>query len=112
MDYMSGSSTTKQGNDCVFVVVDRFYKMVILVACKKSITAEATAKLFFERFWVHFGIPQTIVSDQGHSISQHILVEPLVTAGHQAHQIHGLPPLDRWPNRGRKLNDCAYPSHV
>jgi hypothetical protein len=62
MDYMSRISYTKRGNDCVFVVVDRFSKMAILAACKKSITAEATAKLFFERFWVHFGIPQTIVS--------------------------------------------------
>jgi hypothetical protein len=44
------------------VVVDRFSKMAFLVAYKKSITAEATAKLFFEQFWVHFGIPQTIVS--------------------------------------------------
>jgi hypothetical protein len=33
----------------------------------------------------------------GQSISQHILVEPLVTTGHQAHQIHGLPPPDKWP---------------
>jgi hypothetical protein len=64
MYYMSGLPSTKQGNDCVFVVVDRFYKMAILVACKKSITTEATAKLFFERVWVHFGILQTIVSDQ------------------------------------------------
>jgi hypothetical protein len=62
MDYMSGLSSTKRGNDCVFVVFDRFSKMVILVFCKKSIIAEATAKLFFERVWVHFGIPQTIVS--------------------------------------------------
>jgi hypothetical protein len=64
MDYMSGLPSTKRGNDCVFVVVDRFSKMAILVACKKSITVEATAKLFFERVWVHFGIPQTIVSDR------------------------------------------------
>jgi hypothetical protein len=64
MDYMSGLPSTKWGNDCVFVVVDHFSKMVILVACKKSITAEATAKLFFERVWVHFRIPQTIVSDR------------------------------------------------
>jgi hypothetical protein len=64
MDYMSGLPSTKRGNDCVFVVVDRFSKMAIMVACKKSITAEATAKLFFERVWVHFGIPQTIVSDR------------------------------------------------
>jgi hypothetical protein len=48
MDYMSGLPSTKWGNDCVFVVVDRFSKMAILVACKKSITTEATAKLFFE----------------------------------------------------------------
>jgi hypothetical protein len=48
MDYMSGLPSTKRGNDCVFVVVDRFSKMAILVACKKSITVEATAKLFFE----------------------------------------------------------------
>ena len=49
MDYMSGLSSTKQGNDFVFVVVDRFSKMVILAACKKRITTEATAKLFFEQ---------------------------------------------------------------
>jgi hypothetical protein len=41
-----------------------FSKMAILVTCKKTITAEAIAKLFFERIWVHFGIPQTIVSDR------------------------------------------------
>jgi hypothetical protein len=64
MDYMSVLLSTKRGNDCVFVVVDCFSKMVILVAYKKNITAEATAKLFFERVWVHFGIPQTIVFDQ------------------------------------------------
>jgi hypothetical protein len=48
MDYMSCLLSTKRGNDCVFVVLDRFSKMVILVTCKKSITAEATAKIFFE----------------------------------------------------------------
>jgi hypothetical protein len=62
MDYMLSVPSTKQGNDCVFVVVDHFYKMVILVACKKNITVEATAKILFEQVWVHFGIPQTIVS--------------------------------------------------
>jgi hypothetical protein len=39
MDYMSSLPSTKRGNDYVFVVVDRFSKMVIMVACKKSITA-------------------------------------------------------------------------
>jgi hypothetical protein len=60
---MSGLPSTKRGNDCVFVVVDHFSKMAILFAYKKSITAEATSKLLFERVWVHFGITKTIVSD-------------------------------------------------
>jgi len=61
---MSGLPSTKHGNDCVFMVVDIFYKMAIMETCKKSITIEATTKLFFERVWVHFEIPLSIVSDR------------------------------------------------
>jgi hypothetical protein len=63
MDYMLGLLSTKKGNDYVFVDADQFSKMAILVVCKKSITTEAITKLFFKRVWVHFGLPQTIVSD-------------------------------------------------
>jgi hypothetical protein len=49
MDYMSSLPSTKWGNDCVFVVVDHFSNIAIMVAYKKSITAEANAKFFFER---------------------------------------------------------------
>ena len=48
MDYMLGLPSTKHVNDYVFVVVDKFSKMAIMAAGKKNITAEATAKLFFE----------------------------------------------------------------
>jgi hypothetical protein len=61
MDYMSGLSSIKQGNECVFVVVDRFSKMAILISCKKNITVEDITNIFFKRVWVHFGIPQTII---------------------------------------------------
>jgi hypothetical protein len=63
MGYMLGLPPTKRGNECVFVVVDHFSKMAILVACKKNITMKATVMLFFERVWVHFWIPQTIILD-------------------------------------------------
>jgi hypothetical protein len=43
-------------------LVDHFSKMVILAAYKKIIIVEATARLFFERVWVHFWIPQNIIS--------------------------------------------------
>ena len=55
MDYMSGLPSTEHGNDCVFVVVDRFSKMTILTTSKKNIMVEAMAKLFFKRVWVHLG---------------------------------------------------------
>jgi hypothetical protein len=62
MDYILGLSSTKRGNGRVFVVFDHFYKMMILAACKKNITTESTVDIFFERVWVHFGIPKTIIS--------------------------------------------------
>ena len=61
MDYMSSLPTTKHGNDCIFVVIDRFSKMAILTTCKKTITTQGTTKLFFEQVWIHFGLLQTIV---------------------------------------------------
>eukprot|EP00253_Pinus_taeda_P036180 PITA_36180 len=60
---MSSLPSTKHGNNCVFVLVDRLLKMAIMATQKKNITAEATAKLFFERVRVHFGSPQAIILD-------------------------------------------------
>jgi hypothetical protein len=64
MDYMFSLSSTKKGNDCVFVVVDRFSKMASLTSCKRNITTIDTSNIFFEQVWVHLGIPQTIISDR------------------------------------------------
>nr|GEX36062.1 hypothetical protein [Tanacetum cinerariifolium] len=48
MDFVSGLPRTRIGNDYLFVVVDRFSKMVVLMLCKKTITREEPARLFFE----------------------------------------------------------------
>ena len=61
---MSRLPSTNHGNNCVFVAIDRFSKMAIMAAYKKNITAESIAKFFFERVWVHSGIPSSIISDQ------------------------------------------------
>jgi hypothetical protein len=63
IDYMYGLSSTKMGNDCVFLVVDQFFKLAILTTYKKNTTMADTAKLLFKQVWFHFGIPQTIISD-------------------------------------------------
>jgi hypothetical protein len=67
MEYMYDIPSTKQGSDCVFFGVEWFSKMTILTTYRKSITTKATANIFFERVWVHFGIPQTIISDWDNS---------------------------------------------
>ena len=52
IDYMPDLPSIKHGNHCMFVVVDRSSKMVISTPCSRSITIEATAKIFFKCVWV------------------------------------------------------------
>ena len=63
MDFVGGLPLSRKSHDYLYVVIDRFSKMCILMPCKKKITAEQTASLFSQRFWVHFGLPTSIVSD-------------------------------------------------
>lgn len=64
MDFLGGLPKTRRGHDYIFVVVDRFSKMICLIPCKKTITGEEAAKLFFRHIWIHFGLPSSIVSDR------------------------------------------------
>ena len=64
MDFVGKLPKSRKGHDHLYVVLDRFSKMCIFIPCNKQITAEQTAKLFFEHVWIHFGLPTFIVSDQ------------------------------------------------
>jgi hypothetical protein len=55
---------SKRGHDYLYVVVDRFSKMCILMPCKNHIIVEQTGNLFFQYVWVHFGLPTSIISDR------------------------------------------------
>jgi hypothetical protein len=63
MDFVGGLPITKGGHDYLYVVVDRFNKMCILMPCENYIIVEKTINLFFQYVWVHFGLPTSIVSD-------------------------------------------------
>jgi hypothetical protein len=63
MDFVGGLPMSKMGHDYLYVVVDRFSKMCILMPCKKHVIAEKTANLFFHYVWVHFGLPTSMISD-------------------------------------------------
>jgi hypothetical protein len=64
MDFVGGLPMTKGAYDYLYVVVDRFNKMCILMPCKNQVIAEKIANLFFQYVLVHFGIPTSIVSDR------------------------------------------------
>jgi hypothetical protein len=46
------------------VVVDRFSKMTIFIACKTTLDASKVAELYFNELVQHHGLPSTIVFDR------------------------------------------------
>jgi hypothetical protein len=64
MDFVGGFRCPGQGHDYLYVIVDRFSKMCILMPCKKQVTTEQTTHMFFANVWVHFGLPTSIISDR------------------------------------------------
>jgi hypothetical protein len=62
--FVGGLPMTEGGHDYLYVVVDRFNKMCILMPCKNKIIVEQTTNLFSQHVWVHFGLPTSIISDR------------------------------------------------
>jgi hypothetical protein len=64
MDFVGGLPMSRRGHDYLYVVVDHFSKMCILMPCTKQVTAEQMEHLFFQNVWVHFGLPKSIIYDR------------------------------------------------
>ena len=47
MDFVGGLPLSKSGHDYLYVVVDSFNKICILMPCKKKVIAQQTSQLFF-----------------------------------------------------------------
>ncbi|CAI7863412.1 unnamed protein product [Closterium sp. NIES-54] len=63
VDFVTGLPAGASGINAILVVVDRLTKMAHFITCKKSITAEETARLFISTIVRLHGIPASISSD-------------------------------------------------
>ncbi|CAI7816317.1 unnamed protein product, partial [Closterium sp. NIES-54] len=64
LDFVTGLPSNPGGNDAVMVAVDRLVKMAHFGACRKSISAEETARLFITTVFRLHEIPIAIISDR------------------------------------------------
>ena len=62
MDFMLGLLKTKQGNDSIFVVVNRFSNMMHFIPCWKPSDATGIVVLFFKDIMRLHGLPKRITS--------------------------------------------------
>ena len=65
MDFFFGFPKDAHGNNGILVFVDRFSKMVHLVAVPESITAEGCARVFIDTIFRLHNLPRELVSDIG-----------------------------------------------
>ena len=71
MDFICQLRKTLTGYDAIYAVVDRMSKMVHLVACHSTVTAEQTADMFFNTVFRLHGLPHHVVSDRGPQFVSH-----------------------------------------
>ena len=65
MDFITGLPETKNGQNAILTVVDRFSKMAIFIPCKDTTDSIQTAQLLAKHVYSKHGIPKVITTDRG-----------------------------------------------
>ena len=90
IDYL-GLEESKGRYDNILVITDHFTKYAQAIPTRNQ-TAKTTAKVLFENFFVHYGFPQRIHSDQGRNFEGNL--KSIVWYTKVAN--HSVPPYGEW----------------
>jgi hypothetical protein len=83
------------GFDLVMVVVDHgLMKGVILSPCKKTITSEGVAQLFFKKVFSKFGLYNKSISDKGPQFASKFAKELGRLLDYEVTPLHSIPSPD------------------
>jgi hypothetical protein len=65
MDFIVGLPCTRDGYDCIWVIVDRLTKVAHFIPVRTTYTSAKLAELCMSRIVCLHGVPKKIVSDRG-----------------------------------------------
>jgi transposase InsO family protein len=71
MDFFTGLSSSSQGYDSIWLIVDRLTKLAHFFSVKTTYQTKQYAKLYLTRIVCLHGVPKTIVSDRGPQFIAH-----------------------------------------
>ena len=71
MDFLTHLPLTSRGHDAVWVLVDRFTKLVHFLVVRMTCTLEEFGKLYIREIVRLLGVPISIVSDQDPRFTAH-----------------------------------------
>lgn len=103
--------TDKRGYNNLFVMIDRLSKTSWCIPCKDTVTAQQAAQMYYEGPFRIFGLPESVVSDQGAQFVSFFIKEitrilginwQYSSAGHE--QSHGqVENLNQWIDQRLRL---------
>lgn len=79
IDYLSLGPDSHNTND-ILVITDRFTKYVVAIPTKDQ-KATTVAKTLWEQFFVHYGFPEWLLSDQSRDFESQLIKELCTLAG-------------------------------